>query len=296
MGRWRTTRSQPEDPVRTSQARLHDSSVIPVSTWGSGPAVVLPLRTKPYPEEEAAQLRLWGADPDAGRVLATAIAEAGFTAIAADYEAHRMAHPAPDTLTADGFSADLLALADAAGAREFAYAGYSWTALGGLQLALRTDRLRALAMGGFPPVAGPYREMLAVTRAAHAASLAAEGRDAPAGDVTPGDWDTAQVQTSPAQTRQFLTLYESLQDFDDDAARARLTVPRLAYAGEEDDIVYSERWGGVTVRMATPLREHRERLEADGWRVELLPGRDHLGAMHSEVSVPLLTSWLATAL
>ncbi len=44
--------------------------------------------------------------------------------------------------------------------------------------------------------------------------------------------------------------------------------------------------------MAAPLRDHRDRLEAAGWRVVLLPGRDHLGAMHSDVTVPLLTSWL----
>ncbi len=69
-------------------------------------------------------------------------------------------------------------------------------------------------------------------------------------------------------------------------------MPRLAYPGDADEIPYSEQWGGVTARMAGPLREHRERLEAEGWRVELLPGRDHLGAMHSDVSVPLMTSWL----
>jgi pimeloyl-ACP methyl ester carboxylesterase len=265
-----------------------------VSVRGDGPAVLLPVRTAPHGEEEAEQLRLWGADPDAGLNLVTALVEAGFTVLAADYEAHRMAHPAR-ALTPDNLSADLLALADAASVDRFAYAGYSWTALAGFQLAVRTDRLWALAMGGFPPIDGPYREMLAVTRAAHAAALAQEGQDAPLADVTPGDWDSAAVRTSPEQTRQFVALYESLEGFDDDGARSRLALPRLAYAGEADEIVYSEQWGGVTVRIAGPLREHRGLLESEGWRVELLPGRDHLGAMHSDVTVPLLTSWLRGA-
>ena len=87
-----------------------------------------------------------------------------------------MAHPAPDTLTPDNVAADLLAIADSAGPDKFAYYGYSWLAFSGLQLALRTDRLWALVMGGYPPMGGPYQAMLAVTRAAHAmSSQPAEG-------------------------------------------------------------------------------------------------------------------------
>jgi hypothetical protein len=57
-------------------------------------------------------------------------------------------------------------VADAAGAARFAWYGYSWLALAGLQLAIRTDRLTALAMG-WPPLGGPYAEMLRVTIATH---------------------------------------------------------------------------------------------------------------------------------
>lgn len=274
-----------------TEARLHDDTWIEFTVRGEGRAVLLPVRTRPYDGAPAERMRLWGADPDAGPNLADAVAAAGFTVIAADYEDHRMQHPAPTTLTPGNVAADMLAIADAARAPDFAYAGYSWTALVGLQLALRTDRLWALAMGGFPPLAGPYREMLAVTRAAHAQSSSAAGSPDLAA-VEPGDWDSVQAQTSPAQTRQFVTLYEALQDFDDSSATARLAIPRLAYAGEADEITYSPRWGGVTVRMASPLRHHRRRLEAQGWAVELLPGRDHLSAMRSEVASPLLAGWL----
>jgi hypothetical protein len=253
--------------------------------------VLLPVRPRPRERDEAEQIRLWGGDPDAGIDLVEAVADAGFTVVAADYEDHRLQHPAAAGLTPHSLSADLLAIADAAGARRFAYAGYSWTALAGLQVALRTDRLWALAMGGFPPLAGPYREMLAVTRAAHAASTT-QVAALDLAEVEPGDWDAAGVQTSPDQTRQFVTLYEALQDFDDAASIAGLTLPRLAYAGEADEIEYSPRWGGVTVRIGGPLREHRDELEAAGWTVELLPGRDHLSAMHSDVAAPLLSGWL----
>ena len=139
--------------------------------------------------------------------------------IAADYEGHRMAHPAPETLTPGNVAADLLAIADAGGAADFAYYGYSWLALSGLQLALRTDRLWALVMGGYPPMGGPYQAMLAVTRAAHAmSSPPTNGTASDWADVTPGDWDAVSIQTTEAQTRQFVTLYEALDGFDDTAA------------------------------------------------------------------------------
>ena len=110
----------------------------------------------------------------------------------------------------------MLAIADAARAETFGYYGYSWLALCGLQLAIRTNRLWALIMGGFPPLEGPYESMLAVTRAAHsAAARPAEQSPAVNVPVEPGDWDAATIQTNEAQTRQFVTLYEALQDFDD---------------------------------------------------------------------------------
>jgi hypothetical protein len=275
-------------------ATLHDGSTIEVVVAGDGPAVLLPIRTAPYDTATAETMRAWGAEPDAGPALIAGLQDAGFRVIAADLEGHRMAHPAAETLTPETLSQDLLAIADSAGANRFAYAGYSWLALCGLQLAIRSDRLWALVMGGFPPIDGPYREMLAVTNAAHAFSLAPRPT-APIAEVEPGDWDSAGVQADPLQTRQFVTLYEALQGFDDARAARELTVPRLAYAGENDEIDYGAEWGGVTVRIAPPLREHRAELEAQGWAVRLLPGRDHISAMHSDVAVPLLTSWLRTA-
>jgi pimeloyl-ACP methyl ester carboxylesterase len=276
-------------------ALLHDGTLLPVATRGAGPAVLLPVRTAPYDPERAAEMRRWGADPDLGPRLVDGLAEAGFRVVAADYEGHRERHPAPDTLTPHAVAHDLLAVADAAGADAFAYYGYSWLALSGLQLALRCDRLWALAMGGYPPADGPYEAMLAVTRAAHAAAVDQEaaGAPQPATPIEPGDWDNARIDVPPARTQQYVTLYEALRGFDDTAAQSRLTMPRLCFAGDADDIAYGPGWGEVTVRIAEPMARRRADLEADGWTVDLLPGLDHLGAMHSDVVLPLLRGWLS---
>jgi pimeloyl-ACP methyl ester carboxylesterase len=276
------------------EARLHDGTRLPVVARGAGPAVLLPVRPEAHEEPRATQMRQWGADPDLGPRLIAGLA-ADFRVVAADYEGHRERHPAPATLTPDAVAHDLLAIADAAGAGSFAYYGYSWLALSGLQLALRTDRLWALAMGGYPPADGPYPEMLAVTRAAHELALAQEAAGAAPSDeaVEPGDWSTVRVEVPPARTQQYVTLYEALRGFDDTAAQRRLSVPRLCFAGADDDIAYGPGWGEVTVRIAEPLARRRAALEADGWTVELLAGLDHLGAMRVEVVLPLLRSWLA---
>jgi hypothetical protein len=154
-------------------------------------------------------------------------------------------------------------------------------ALSGLQLALRTDRLRA------------YRSMLAVTRAAHAMSVQTAGE--PAGPVAapePGDWDSVSVQTTESQTQQFVTLYEALQDFDDSAAVLPADLAKLAFAGAEDQIDYKPVWGGVRVSIGEPLARHQVTLAKAGWDVRVLPGLDHMGAMHSAVALPILTGWL----
>jgi pimeloyl-ACP methyl ester carboxylesterase len=284
-------------------ATLHDGATLDVRVLtgedDGAPAVLLPVRTDPFDDAQAAAMRAWGAEPDLGHTLATRLAHAGFRVVTADYEGHLAAHPKPTTLTADTVAADLLAVADAAGAERFAYYGYSWLALSGLQLALRTDRLTALAMGGYPPLDGPYDAMLAVTRAAH--ELATAPRDSPAAEpaiepgTEPGDWGSVEMTASAEQTRQYVTLYESLAGFDDRRSLG-LQVPRLAFAGADDDIAYGPGWGDVDVVIAGALRARRGELEGHGWRVELLPGRDHMSAMRTDAVLPLLLPWLTDRL
>lgn len=276
----------------TAEAVLHDGTTLAVTIHGDGRALLVPARLVPYPPAEAETMRQWGADPDLGPNLVNGLARSN-RVIVADYEGHRMAHPAPDTLTPGNVAADLLAIADAAETDVFAYYGYSWLALSGLQLAIRTDRLWALVMGGFPPLDGPYKSMLEVTRAAHSmATQPADPAPSPATAAEPGDWDAVFVQTNEAQTRQFVTLYQALQDFDDSTAAIPRDLPRLAFAGAEDQIDYGPKWGNVRVRIGEPLAIHERALIEAGWDVQVLPGLDHMSAMHSSIVLPILTDWL----
>ncbi|MFG1704955.1 alpha/beta fold hydrolase [Nonomuraea sp. M3C6] len=272
-------------------ATLHDGSTIEVETHGSGPVLLLPVDPRPVEGERADELRKWGMDPALGRSLIDGLRDA-FRVVAFDYQGHVMSTPKPDTLTPDNVAADLLAVADAAGAGRFAYYGYSWLALSGLQLAVRSDRVSALVMGGFPAYAGPYKEMLQVTMATHA--MATEPRQATPQAAEEYDWSSAEVTTTEEQARQFVTLYQALQGFDDRAVR--LSCPRLCFAGSADEIDYDERWGGVRVSIAGPLVRHGAELAALGWDVAVLDGLDHMSAMQAANVLPILRPWLVKAL
>lgn len=281
------------------EATLHDGSTIEIEVHGAGPTLLLPVNPQPVTGPQAEAMREWGADPALGSSLIAGLRDI-CRVVAFDYEGHLLHTPQPDSLTPANAVADLLAIADAAGAARFAYYGYSWLALIGLQLAIRTDCLAALAMGGFPPLGGPYAAMLRVTTAAHemavAAEKTAEGAADPPPTVEPGDWSSVQVTTSPDQTRQFVTLYQALQGFDDRAAQASITCPRLCFAGSADEIQYGPKWGDVLVTIAEPIRAKRAELESLGWEVRMLDGLDHLQAMQAKQVVPILHAWFVSQL
>lgn len=277
-------------------ATLHDGNQVDVEIQGEGPFLLLPVNPTPVEGEAAEEMRRWGADPALGRSLIEGLWDM-VTVVAFDYEGHLLAAPKPDTLTPSNISIDVLAVADAAGAGTFAYYGYSWLALTGMQVAIRTDRLTALIMGGFPPLDGPYAEMLDVTAATHRMATQPGPVHPPTdGPSEPGDWSTVEFDMAEPQARQFLTLYTNLQDFDERRALSQLDCPRLCFAGGEDEIVYDERWGGTHVSMARPLEDNRGELEADGWSVRLLEGLDHTQAMQPDNVLPVIRPWLAAEL
>lgn len=291
-------------------AILHDQSPIEVEVHGEGPTLLLPVNPTPIEGSQAELMRQWGTDPALGRSLIDGLQDV-LRVVAFDYEGHVLTNPKPDTLTPANIVGDFLAIADAVRADTFAFYGYSWLALGGLQLAIRTARLSALAMGGFPPIDGPYDEMLRVTTATHEMAVDAQSKPAaptpaevdpadpiPTADVSPDefDWSTVEVTMSETQTRQFMTLYQSLMGFDDRAAQARITCPRLCFAGSADEIEYGERWDNVRVSMVKPLLERHAELEALGWDVRVLDGLDHTQAMQAANVLPVIRPWLATAL
>jgi pimeloyl-ACP methyl ester carboxylesterase len=280
------------------EAILHDGSTIEIEMYGAGPTLLLPVNPQSVTGPQAEAMRQWGADPALGQSLIKGLSDA-FRVVAFDYEGQCLRIPKPDTLTPANAASDMLAVADAVGADRFAYYGYSWLALIGLQLAIRTDRLSALIMGGFPPLSGPYASMLRVTTVAHEMAVEAAAKtDAGVADqqsaVEAGDWSSVQVTTSPDQTRQFVTLYQALQEFDDRVVQVRITCPRLCFAGAADEIQYGPKWGDVLVSIAGPIRAEYAELKSLGWEVRVLDGLDHLQAMQAKLVVPILRSWLAS--
>lgn len=282
---------------------LADGSTLEVGLTGKpgGKIILLPIAKKSVSGLEAESLKMWGVDPELGKHFVEGLSDL-FQVLHFDYEGHRFQHPLPDRLTLDAIALDFLRIADEMRVETFSYYGYSWLALAGLQLAIRTNRLESLVMGGFPPYEGPYREMLIVTAKTHEQAL----HPSPSpkepmqdfGSPEEIDWDQVQVALDPNQTRQFLTLYQSLSDFDDTSVQQELTLPRLAFAGEADRIEYGENFGNVTVDIAGRLRKNEQALRRLGWDVALLPGMDmdHTKAMQPETVLPLIKQWLAATL
>lgn len=282
---------------------LADGSTLEVGLTGKpgGKIILLPIAKKSVSGQEAESLKMWGVDPELGKHLVEGLSDL-FQVLHFDYEGHRFQHPLPDRLTPDAIALDFLRIADEMRVETFSYYGYSWLALAGLQLAIRTNRLESLVMGGFPPYEGPYREMLIVTAKTHEQAL----HPSPSpkepmqdfGSPEEIDWDQVQVALDPNQTKQFLTLYQSLSDFDDTSVQQELTLPRLAFAGEADRIEYGENFGNVTVDIAGRLRKNEQALRRLGWDVALLPGMDmdHTKAMQPETVLPLIKPWLAATL
>jgi pimeloyl-ACP methyl ester carboxylesterase len=271
------------------EATLHDGSIIEIEIHGAGPTLLLPVNPRPVTGPLAEQMRQYGTDPALGQSLIKGLSDA-FRVVAFDYEGQCLRRPKPDTLTPATAAGDLLAVADAVGAHRFAYYGYSWLALIGLQLAIRTDRLSALIMGGFPPLNGPYEEMLRVTTATY--EMASGARPMPS--AAESEW--SGISLSKDQTRQFVTLYQVVQGFDDRAVQVRLTCPRLCFVGSKDEIQYSKSWGNVHVSLAGPIVRGQAQLSELGWDVRVLDGLDHTQAMQARYVVPILRSWLASNL
>ena len=275
-----------------AQATLHDGATISFEVQGEGPALLLPVNpVAPVEGPETEQMRAWGADPALGHSLVAGFSKR-FRVVAFDYESHLQSHPKPDTLTPDNVVADLLAVADAASCPTFAYYGYSWLGMAGLQLAIRTDRLTALAMGGFPPLDGPYAAMLQVTEATHElAGGPVDDKPVEVGEV--GDWDSVDVAMSKEQTQQFATLYRSLQTFDDHGVQDKISCPRLCVVGGNDDIDYGPRWNNAHVAIGSAVRRNSRRLAELGWTVHILDGLDHMQAMQAAQILPIVEPWLA---
>ncbi|ANA78821.1 alpha/beta hydrolase [Paenibacillus glucanolyticus] len=279
--------------------KLIDESELKVGFVGNpnSATIMLPAAKESVYGQEAENLRLWGVDPELGKHFIEGLADK-FQILYFDYEGHRMQHPIPENLTPENIVEDLLTIADEMNVKKFSYYGYSWLASVGLQLAIRTDRLESLIMGGFPAIDGPYKEMMVVTNKTYEQAL--NNQHSPVIDEQDQrspekvDWDRIQVKINPNQTKQFVTMYENLMEFDDREIQHKLVIPRLAFAGEKDTIVYGENFGSVTVDIIGILQKNKQELEHLGWDVEILKGNDmdHTKAMQPKTVLPLVMPWL----
>ena len=116
-------------------------------------------------------------------------------------------------------------------------------------------------IGGWPPLGAQYRETFAVTEARVARG---EG------------------------TRHVNVFYRSLQGWGERDAVGRLTGPRLAFAGTNDQFEVD----GQTIHIGSSLAEHRNELERLGWQVRLIDGFRHDLGARLDVIVPLIRAFL----
>lgn len=179
---------------------------------------------------------------------------------------------APTALTADRVAADLLAAATAAGFGRFAYWGYSWGGNAGLQLAVRTDRLDAVVVGGWPALGAPYDALLAAAR-----------RKLPNPEPS-----SLKVLRSAAQYAQWVHYGQSLVGWREHEAVSRIACPRLNVFGADGDLVEA----GIEVPIASAIRQHRAALQALGWRVHEIAGHGHALCLQPEVAVPPVRAFL----
>lgn len=177
------------------------------------------------------------------------------------YNGQSDALPDPKLLTVAQVRRDYLALADAAGMERFAIAGYSWGGVSALQLAIASERVSALAVGGWPALGGPYEGMLALSQ--------------------------KLVKWWISSAAQWTAYYEGLQSWPEREALAQLKIPRLNYVDSTDD-------GSDLIGR---FRANRAELEQLGWQTaEPQTDAGHRGGMRAEVAGPLLRKFFDSAL
>jgi pimeloyl-ACP methyl ester carboxylesterase len=175
------------------------------------------------------------------------------------------------SFTADRVVDDYLAVATAAWGptRKFAIAGYSWGGNSSLLLATRTDRLSAVAVGGWPALQGPWATMLQIS----------------------------QELGSAMYTRY----YETLQKWNDTRYESKLVrgikIPRLNYVDVNDHGKTFGQSFSTSANMIELFRRNRSTLEAWGWDTAEVDGAvadeyGHTGGIRPDIACPVLRSFL----
>lgn len=199
-----------------------------------------------------------------------------FFVIVADYPRGfgRTGNPLGMDFTPDVAAEEYALIADAAGVRSFGWVGYSYGGAIGIQVACRSGRVSALAVGGFPPLNAPIREMIEVTtRIAKA---------------PPPGWDVdPKLLWSP------VGFYSPLLRWPEREEVEKLKMPRMAFLGTHDQGVPSY---GIDTPLAADLRKAEPELKSMGWQLEWIEGRDHMTAIQAAASLPAVRDFMRRSL
>lgn len=179
--------------------------------------------------------------------------------------------PFEDDLKPETVATDHDAVAIAAGVDRYVVVGYSLTGSMALQVAGRTSRCAGVAIGGFPPLDGPYQ--------------------------TVADTIAAQLPHLPPEAglpfmRAALRYYRDVADhWDERAAVSAMTGPRVVVAGSEDQ---GDPARGMVAPLGQGVVDHADELRTLGWDVVVLDGLDHLAAGDPDVFIPAVRKTLDT--
>ncbi len=100
------------------------------------------------------------------------------------------------------------------------------------------------------------------------------------------EWFAQRVGNAEAQLT--VTFYSALQQWKDEEAVAKLTCPRMVFAGRDDVIAVA----GYTTRIGPLVAERRSDLERLGWAVRLVDDVRHELFTRAEVVVPLIREFM----
>jgi pimeloyl-ACP methyl ester carboxylesterase len=165
----------------------------------------------------------------------------------------------------------LEAILDAANVGRAAFVGYSYGGALAVQVACRSDRLSAVAVGGWPPLEAPFRRL---------AEIATElATDPP-----------AELDLSREMLWSAAGFYGSLVEWAERDEVPEIDIPRLAFTGTDDE------FDAPNPTLSDLLRRAEDDLRALGWEIAWIEGADHAGAMDARVSGPVVRAFLERAL
>jgi pimeloyl-ACP methyl ester carboxylesterase len=167
--------------------------------------------------------------------------------------------------------ADFEAILDAAGVDRVGWVGYSYGGAYGVQVACRSDRLAAVAIGGWPPLHAPFARLVELTTET-------------ASNPTP------ELAGNPDLLWASVGFYTPLTTWPERQNVERLELPRLAFMGTGDEV------GPPGPTLSDLLRRAEPELVELGWEIAWIEGADHLGAQPAEASAGAVRAFFERAL